>query len=145
MIVFLTCSISLLTCFNIYIQLGGEEPTRNVPATFINKSLDSLGLNVLSSVHFPISPTLDDVRETTNGGKSWIDESDMLQSDMKKQYIDNLDDLVRRTARVAKVGAVFAREYQYIVAAELPGDGTMKKESVIEPTLYQPKVWSDIE
>eukprot|EP00984_Skeletonema_dohrnii_P036885 scaffold38362_cov283-Skeletonema_dohrnii-CCMP3373.AAC.1 len=46
-----------------------------------------------------------------------------------------LDDLVKRTARVAKVGAVFAREYQYIVAAELPIDGNKKKASVKEPTV----------
>ncbi|KAK1740478.1 hypothetical protein QTG54_008573 [Skeletonema marinoi] len=120
-------------------RLGGEEPTRNVPATFINKSLDRLGLSVFSSVHFPIIPTLDDVRETTNGGKQWIEESRALKPDMKKQYMTKLDDLVKRTARVAKVGAVFAREYQYIVAAELPGDGNKKKESVKQPTVYQPK------
>ena len=58
---------------------------------------------------------------------------------MKKQYMTKLDDLVKRTARVAKVGAVFAREYQYIVAAELPNDGEKKKESVKQPTVYQPK------
>ncbi len=54
-----------------------------------------------------------------------------------------LDALMKRTARVAKVGAVFAREYQYIVAAELPCDGMMKKESVIDPTVYQPKEWNE--
>lgn len=64
---------------------------------------------------------------------------------MKKQYMAKLDELMKRTVRVAKIGAVFAREYQYIVAAELPGDGTMKKESVLEPTVYQPKEWNEIE
>ena len=44
-----------------------------------------------------------------------------------------------KTARVAKIGAVFAREYQYVIAAELPGNGAMKKESLKEPTIYQPK------
>jgi len=124
-------------------QLGGEEPTRNVPATFINKSLDKLGLNVFSSVLFPILPTLDDVREATNSGKSWIAESTVLTPDTKKQYTTKLDTLMKRVARVAKVGAVFAREYQYIVAAELPGDGKMTKASVIEPTIYEPKVWNE--
>ena len=111
-----------------------------MPATFINESLDRLGLNVFSSVHFPILPSLDDVRETINGGKRWIDESRVLKPDIKKQYIAKLDELMKKTARVAKVGAVFAREYQYIVAAELPGYGKMKKESVKEPTIYQPKL-----
>mmetsp|Transcript_6875 Transcript_6875/g.11245 ORF Transcript_6875/g.11245 Transcript_6875/m.11245 type:complete len:486 (-) Transcript_6875:164-1621(-) len=120
-------------------RLGGEEPTRNVPATFINESLDRLGLTVFSSVHFPILPTLDDVRETTNGGKRWIDESRVLTPDSKKQYIAKLDELMTKTARVAKIGAVFAREYQYVIAAELPGNGAMKKESLKEPTIYQPK------
>ena len=123
--------------------MGGEEPTRNVPATFINKSLDKLGLNVFSSVLFPILPTLDDVREATNSGKSWIAESKVLTPDTKKQYTAKLDTLMKRVARVAKVGAVFAREYQYIVAAELPGDGKMTKGSVIEPTIYEPKVWNE--
>ena len=111
-----------------------------MPATFINESLDRMGLNVFSSVLFPILPTVDDVRETTNGGKRWIDESRVLTPDSKKQYIAKLDELMKKTARVAKIGAVFAREYQYIVAAELPGDGTMKTDASVKvPTIYQPK------
>lgn len=111
-----------------------------MPATFINESLERIGLNVISSVHFPVLPSLDDVRETTDGGKRWINESTKaLKPDIKKEYTTKLDDLLKRITRVAKVRAVFAREYQYVVAAELPSDGKKKKESVKQPTIYQPK------
>ncbi len=110
-----------------------------MPATFINESLDRIGLNVISSVHFPVLPSLDDVRETTDGGKRWIDESAALKPDSKKEYRAKLDDLLKRITRVAKVGAVFAREYQYVIAAELPSSDGKKKESVKQPTVYQPK------
>ena len=113
-----------------------------MPATFINESLDKLGLNVISSTHFQTLPTLDDVRGTTNDGKRWINESRALEPDVKKQYIAKLDDLMKRTSRVAKIGAVFAKEYQYIVAAEMPSDGE-KKESVKKPSVYVPKLSSN--
>ena len=44
----------------------GEYPTHNIPATWINRNLDRLGLNVFSSTLFPAKASYDDIEVTVN-------------------------------------------------------------------------------
>ena len=64
-----------------------------------------------------------------------------MKPDVKKEKTAKLDELLKRMSRVAKVSrdVVLARQYEYVIAAELPIDDGKKKTSVTEPTIYQPK------
>ena len=127
---------------SLCMQLAGEKPFRNLPATWINRNLSRLGLDVFSSVRFPVKPTYDDIRETVNEGIQWIneDESGALTHAIKGQYSDMLMGLLKKIEGVARRGPIFAGEHQYIIAAELPRDGKKEDPGMpIEPTVYNPK------
>ncbi|KAL9185665.1 hypothetical protein ACHAXT_003442 [Thalassiosira profunda] len=122
-------------------ELAGEIPTRNVPAAWINKSLVGLGLDVFSSVRFPVKPTYDDMSETVEEALTWMDEADSqaLTASIQNRYKQELNQMLNRLSEVARDGPIFAGEYQYIIAAELPEDGGTRGDVVVESTIYQPK------
>lgn len=111
-----------------------------MPATWINRNLHRLGLNVFSSTVFPTEPSFFDIEETVNDALEWVEENQPSGA-IRKQYQKTLSNLMDKAREATKDGPVYAGERQYIIAAELPASGKDKRSlpKVDEPTIYEPK------
>ena len=136
----------------------GESPTHNVPATWINRNLDRLGLNVFSSTLFPAKASYDDIEVTVNDASKsliylliypcsfhthmyksfilyiraflveWIDEEFEDDAGIKGHYMQMLERYLDVAKGVASRGPVYSGENQYIIAAKLPMNGENKED-----------------
>ena len=127
-------------------QLSGEAPIHNVPATWVNRNLDRLGVNVFSSTLFPAKASYDDVAVTVNDAIEWIHEEfddggDETWMRVKDQYTHILEGLLEEVGEVAGDSSIYAGEDQYIIAAKMPLADEKKDDSVplLQPTNYVTK------
>ena len=136
----------IMDVINSVKKLWGESPIHNMPATWIIRTLDRLGVNVFSSTLFPAKAAYEDMAQTVGDAIEWIEEEaddggDEMWAGIKGQYMEMLEELLETAEAVAGRGPVYGGEDQYIIAAKLPLDGEKKDDNspLIAPTVYEPK------
>lgn len=113
-------SVDVMHALDSAKSLWGEYPKRKLSAKWINRTLDRLGCPVFSSTLFPVEYSLDDMEDTINEAREWIDDHEGASSNFKKQYHEMLAGLESHVEDAMSDGPVFAGEHTYIVGAHLP-------------------------
>lgn len=104
-------------------SLSGEYPKRNLPASWIERNLSRLGLNVHTSTLFPNKSKYKDLARPIQEAKEWVDELPYLSSSFKNTYYNMLAELQDRAVEATRDGPIFTGDHTYIIGAQrLPAD-----------------------
>lgn len=142
-------------------KLSGVFPKRNPSANTIHRMMSrNLGLNVISSMKFPISYSFDTITSYLEEIVEWVDELDTTENRggeggggrivpsaaMKHGYYQMCSDLLYKIEdlKEEEYEEAYTGGYDYVIAAQLPYDdkSSDKKKgmpTVDEPTTYTPR------
>ena len=120
-------------------------PKKNLPASWVHRTLGKLNLNIFDSTRMYTNYDYDQFESKLKDALAWIEDSELMTSETKEHFESLVHSLSEQAEEATEDGPVYAGGNEYIIAAEISAEDVEARTTVPYPVDYATKerYWPD--